>query len=161
MPSKPKKAKLTPQELSDDAVRTLVDEAVNADREERRWGEIRKQYEDQLLSVALSRRVEDGTKTDSGGFTVELEGHSGDVLAVTQAGSSMVSLDDETIQDHPELKKFYERQVKWKPFKDALDRIREALGGETVRKLKAIIQKPGSLRVSYKTKTAEPAAVGK
>lgn len=161
MAAKAKTAKLTPQNLSDDAVRILVDEAVNADREERRWGEIKKQYEDQLLTVALSRRGEDGQKTDSGGFTVELEGNSGDVVAVTQAGPSMVSLDDETIQDHGELKKFYERQVKWKPFKDAMDRMKEALGGEFVRKLKAIIQRPGTIRVAYKTKTAEVKPVGK
>lgn len=159
MAAKPKK--ITPVELTDDALALIVDEAVSVDRQIRALEDVRKSFEDKLLSAALTRKKDEGEKTESGGWTVELTGHDGNVIAVTQAGPSMATLDSETFETNDDLSDYYEEVVKYKPFKDALERMKEELGKDRLKQLKTIIQKVGSIRIAYKTKTAEVKPVGK
>lgn len=159
MAAKPKR--ITPVKLNEDQVMLLVDEAVRIDRQQRELDEAKKSIEDTLLTVAISRRKDDGEKTESGGWTVELIGNEGNVVAVTQAGPSMATLDEETFEAQPDIEDYYEMVVKYKPYKDALDRMTDNLSKDRIRQLRPIIQKNGSLRVAYKTKTAEVKPVGR
>lgn len=158
MAAKPKR--ITPVQLTDDALALLVDEAVIIDRQIRELEESRKSFEDKLLSAAMSRKSDDGEKTESGGWTVELSGHDGNVISVTQAGPSMATLDAETYESNDDLGDYYEEVVKYKPFKDALERMKQELGKDRLKQLKTIIQKAGSIRIGYKTKAAAVKPVG-
>lgn len=141
--------------LTDDAVATLVDECVYLDREIRDKELAKKEMETVLVGVA-NKRKRDGEKTDGGGWTVELVGHEGNVFQLTQAGPSAASVDPEIIEKYPELDEFYEEKVTYKPMKDALNRMKEALGMDVFKSLKALVTKAGSVRVSYKTKEKAP-----